>query len=438
MIFFGRPTVAITPERQVYLPGEEVRALVQVRGSGDLELQEIRVELRRLQRYALQKRERNSNGNYTWSNSRQTDELICDVRRLAEAMTLQEEMVIEQIVSLRLPATAEGTGSADLLDTTWDVNLVLNRRMAIDVTATAQITVLSPAALFAGRIADQWRGNEPDECAVAFQLPSRQVRAGGMLQGTLIVHARRQIEARRLRVELQRVETTVPGYSSSQVRGRNDATTVLQQPVAEGSKLPFDAPMSVPFSLHVPQALAPTTFAARGTIRWLLRGVVDIRFASDYWGEIEVNLYNGPDLPVAPAEMATVLPQAARVELAREEIAADPATDAPATARLVLTGMAPAPLLGQTFTADGPLTTLGRRESNDIDIPDEGVSREHAAIRRVGNTFLVRDLDSTGGTMVNNEPLTGERALRDGDTLTLGFAASFRVRIEGDGKPGRE
>jgi hypothetical protein len=33
--------------------------------------------------------------------------------------------------------------------------------------------------------------------------------------------------------------------------------------------------------------------------------------------------------------------------------------------------------------------------------------------------------------MLNNEPLTGERALGDGDMLTLGFAASFRVQIVG-------
>jgi hypothetical protein len=427
VIFFGRPTVAITPERQVYLPGDEVRALVQIRGGGELELQEIRVALRRLQRYSYHKRERNSKGRYHWSMVTETDELLCDVRRITEAFTLQDGVVIEQEVALRLPTTAEGTGTGNLLDTTWDVQLVLNRRMAIDVTATTQIVVLTPAALFADRIADQWRGDEPDVCTVAFQLPSRQVRAGSVLHGALIVHARQAVEARRLRVELQRVEQTMPGRTHSQTRGRSDTTTVQQQQVADGGQLPFDAPQTIPFALPIPPELAPTAFTAHGTVRWLLRGVVDRRFATDYWGEIEVNVYNGPDVPVAPAEMPTILPTAEPVPLARQEL---DAAHAP-PARLVLHALAPAPLLGQTFVVDAPETTLGRRESNDIDIPDEGVSREHAAIRRAGDTFLVRDLGSTGGTMLNNEPLTGERALGDGDMLTLGFAASFRVQIVG-------
>lgn len=423
--------MAITSERQVYLPGDEVRALVQIRGGGTLELQEIRVELRRLQRYAYQKRERNNDGHYHWSNERRTDELVCDSRRIAEAGVLQDGMVIEQVVSLRLPSSAEGSGSADLLDTTWDVHLVLNRKMAIDVSATTGIAVLAPAALFAGRIADGWRGNEPGKCSVAFQLPTRQVRAGGVLQGAMIVQAQQAIEARSLRVELQRVEMTTPGYSSSTVRGRNDTTTVIEQPLAGGGQLPFGAPVSIPFALPIPAALAPTTFAAYGTIRWLLRGVVDIRFASDYWGEVEVNVYNGPDLPIAPAEMPTVLPAAAPVELARQEVDAPTAPATATTVRLVLIASAPAAMLGQTFTVEAPLTTLGRRESNDIDILDEGVSREHAAIRREGDAFFVRDLGSTGGTFVNGERLTGERALRDGDRLMLGFAAAFEVKIVG-------
>jgi pSer/pThr/pTyr-binding forkhead associated (FHA) protein len=65
-------------------------------------------------------------------------------------------------------------------------------------------------------------------------------------------------------------------------------------------------------------------------------------------------------------------------------------------------------------------------------IPVEKVSRDHATIRREGNAFFVRDLDSTGGTIVNGEPLTDESPLRDGDTLTLGRTVSFSVQIVGD------
>jgi hypothetical protein len=240
----------------------------------------------------------------------------------------------------------------------------------------------------------------------------------------LIIHARQAVEARSLRVELRRVETTVPGSSSYPTSGRNDDTTVLKQQVAGGGALPFDTPVMVQFGLAIPEGLPPTTFASHGTIRWLLRGVVDRSLASDYWGEVEVNLYNGPDLPVVPAERQTVHPRATAPE--------ESASASPTSARLVLVGLAPESIRGQTFVLDAPLTSLGRRDTNGVVIPVEKVSRDHATIRREGNAFFVRDLDSTGGTMVNGEPLTDESPLRDGDTLTLGRTVSFSVQIVGD------
>jgi hypothetical protein len=62
---------------------------------------------------------------------------------------------------------------------------------------------------------------------------------------------------------------------------------------------------------------------------------------------------------------------------------------------------------------------IGRMSSNDIVLTDSNVSRRHAELRRVEGTWVLRDLGSTNGTVVNGK-LAGEHRLQDGDRLTFG------------------
>lgn len=63
--------------------------------------------------------------------------------------------------------------------------------------------------------------------------------------------------------------------------------------------------------------------------------------------------------------------------------------------------------------------TLGRNETCDYQIASTRVSREHAEISRQGDAFRVRDLQSTNGTFLNGQRITGEAPLRDGDLLVI-------------------
>jgi adenylate cyclase len=67
----------------------------------------------------------------------------------------------------------------------------------------------------------------------------------------------------------------------------------------------------------------------------------------------------------------------------------------------------------------GPRTTLGRHPANSIRLADREVSKEHATIDKVGNTFVLRDLGSSNGTFVNGRRIR-ELRLREGDEISLG------------------
>ncbi len=62
---------------------------------------------------------------------------------------------------------------------------------------------------------------------------------------------------------------------------------------------------------------------------------------------------------------------------------------------------------------------IGRKKANDIVIDNLAVSGFHAQIDSVSNTFVLRDLDSTNGTFVNDKKIT-LHTLQHNDSILIG------------------
>ena len=74
---------------------------------------------------------------------------------------------------------------------------------------------------------------------------------------------------------------------------------------------------------------------------------------------------------------------------------------------------------GKRFELNGDCASLGRESSNAIRLLDHEVSRRHAEVRLIGESFRLVDLQSANGTYLNDEPVT-DVLLRSGDQLRLG------------------
>jgi pSer/pThr/pTyr-binding forkhead associated (FHA) protein len=77
-------------------------------------------------------------------------------------------------------------------------------------------------------------------------------------------------------------------------------------------------------------------------------------------------------------------------------------------------------LAGQTHELTVDTTTVGRVEDNAFQIPEGSVSSHHAEIIRRGSEIVIKDLNSTNGTFVNGQQVTGEAVLKPGQILRLG------------------
>src|SRR5881396_3779695 len=140
-------------------------------------------------------------------------------------------------------------------------------------------------------------------------------------------------------------------------------------------------------------------------------------------GEEQFRFYADPPkaAPGPPEGPAAKAPAAAPPKLA-DTVNAMPAAPrpshggAPLASFLVKNGS----LKGQRLQVRTPIVNIGRAEYNDLVVPDESVSTQHAKLQRREGVWLLVDLGSTNGTFADGEKVSGEAALAPGALVRLG------------------
>jgi predicted component of type VI protein secretion system len=83
-------------------------------------------------------------------------------------------------------------------------------------------------------------------------------------------------------------------------------------------------------------------------------------------------------------------------------------------------------LAGRTHELTVDKTTIGRVEDNTFQIAEQSVSSHHCEILLRGSDVVVKDLNSTNGTFINGEKVSGS-VLKPGQVLRLG---QIEIRLE--------
>jgi predicted component of type VI protein secretion system len=88
---------------------------------------------------------------------------------------------------------------------------------------------------------------------------------------------------------------------------------------------------------------------------------------------------------------------------------------------------------GTTYELVEDLVTIGRGPDNAIVVNNPSVSARHAQLQLAGETYRLKDLNSTNGTHVNGKPVT-ETLLHFDDRIRFG---STEARYESDASGSR-
>jgi len=83
----------------------------------------------------------------------------------------------------------------------------------------------------------------------------------------------------------------------------------------------------------------------------------------------------------------------------------------PAGAYLIIDGT-------RVFSLNKSVINIGRRSDNHLIIADARISRVHAQLRAIQGRYLIFDLDSLGGTFLNNQQIK-QAVLSPGDVISL-------------------
>lgn len=73
-------------------------------------------------------------------------------------------------------------------------------------------------------------------------------------------------------------------------------------------------------------------------------------------------------------------------------------------------------------------TTFGREPTSDFVFADPSVSARHAMIGHQGESYVLVDVGSTGGTFVNGQRIVAPYILRPGDEIRIG-RSTFYFRL---------
>ena len=71
------------------------------------------------------------------------------------------------------------------------------------------------------------------------------------------------------------------------------------------------------------------------------------------------------------------------------------------------------------------VTTIGRKDDNDITINCAKISKKHATITRINGQYFIEDLKSSNGVRVNNQPITAKTLLKHNDVIQMGTITAY-------------
>ena len=127
----------------------------------------------------------------------------------------------------------------------------------------------------------------------------------------------------------------------------------------------------------------------------------------------EVSFETGEGMKKGDLRVEAELSEAPGPPSEEQPAVASPSGNTGGPARLVLHGD------GKEWALDSNNAVIGRLSGSEVEIQDPGASRRHAEIRRDGRDFVLVDLGSTNGTLLNDNPVS-EATLEDGDRITIG------------------
>jgi hypothetical protein len=279
-------------DRQVYAPGDTVHARITLQTDKEMNIQGGRFTITCQQRYQYKRKHRDSDGHSSVDTTWGT--------RDAEAFRfdfLQEMALPPGALTFDTSFTLEDgslpTSKGEIVSATWFAKATLDRKLAADANSEVEFTVLTanPPDMATATAGQYGASNEPGEAQMSFTLRTKEVTGGGVLAGSLRVLPQKEFGVGEVRLEMARVEyvadVTGSGYDHTK------ETKVAETKLAGKTQLQPGQYLDLPFTLALPQAMAPSFEFEVGSLKYTLKGILARTLRKDTSVEEEIRVYAG-------------------------------------------------------------------------------------------------------------------------------------------------
>jgi hypothetical protein len=288
-LFGGKlPEVSIQLERAdgVYYPGETVRAQVTVAAEDGAKFKEMRAGLLFEEKYQIIDRQRDGDGDVSYTHVWRTGEQWAAREQLAAGgfpkgfrQTYSHEW--------RLPDDPHPFCQGKIVIARWLVKATVDRTLARDVNAEAPLYVVRPSPAQASQGGESVDENTaPDEVQVRFQLPRLEYVQGETVAGRVIIEPRQDINPRSLNLSLLRHEVVPAG-------DRTNVENVFERQQQFAAQLHAGQPLALDFEFSIPANWCPTYSSHNASVSWRVNATLDLPWKRDVHAWQTIRVFNG-------------------------------------------------------------------------------------------------------------------------------------------------
>ena len=279
-------------DRQIYAPGDTIQAHITLQNDKEMNIQAGRFTIFCRQRYQYRRKTRDSDGDTsidtTWGTH---DSEVFHYDFLSQMPLPPDTLTFD--ASFTLEEGALPTSKGDIVSTAWFAKATLDRKLAPDSNSEVEFTVVTvnPPDMATATGGHYGHANEPDEAQMSFVLKTKEVTGGATLAGSLRILPQKDFSVSEVRLTLVRDEY-VSDVSNTGYDHRKEIK-VVEVKLAGKTQMQAGQCLDFPFTLAMPQAMAPTMQFNVGSLQYKLKGILARTLRKDTLVVEEILVYAG-------------------------------------------------------------------------------------------------------------------------------------------------
>ncbi len=302
----GRVTLQVEWEQErVYRPGERVPVRVHLRTQGRPKIRQVVVGLAFWQRFQYPDWEEEEDGSLYYITIWEEREQWFGQSALPLPKPLPKDFQGTFTGEIVIPQDVPPPHEGRVCQGRWYLKAVADRPLRPDTIYQAPLQLVVPPPGLWPETGFYGRPSHPQRVEMQFHLPGLEFVEGEVVEGALHVRAHGPLQARRVQVVLEVQEfipyrlDTMPGLTfedgSDRIPDMAHTERVEELTLNGALELKAVEQRVFPFRLTVPVLRKPTCLACGpgGTIRWILRGMLERPWRRDFRVEQEVYVFNG-------------------------------------------------------------------------------------------------------------------------------------------------